>query len=142
MLAGVAVLLAGLASVNAGLTLRGSSFTFSSWWHSWRNGADAAPLVAAGPVGPDGVQELVITVRPRSYSPPHLAVRAGVPTRLVLRSDGATGCTSAVVFPSLHVERMLPVDGDTVVDVGRLRAGTHRYSCAMGMYGGTIEAQP
>jgi sulfite exporter TauE/SafE len=142
MLAGVAVLVAGLVSVNAGLTLRGSSLTFSSLRHWLRGGADAAPLVAAGPVGRDGVQELVITVRPRSYSPPHLAVRAGVPTRLVLRSDGATGCTSAVVFPSLHVERMLPVDGDTVIDVGRLRPGTHRYSCAMGMYGGTIEAQP
>jgi len=145
VLAGVAVLVAGLISVNSGLTLRGSSFTLSSWWHSLSGGAAAAPAAAAGPVGPvgaDGVQQLVITVRPRSYTPAHLAARAGVPTRLVFHSAGATGCTSAVVFPSLGVERMLPANGDTVVDVGTLRAGTHRYSCAMGMYGGTIEAQP
>ena len=142
VLAGMAVLVAGLASVNAGLTLRGSSFTLSSWWRALGGGGQAAPAVAAEPVGPDGVQQLVITVRPRSYSPAHLAARAGVPTRLVLRSAGASGCTSAVVFPSLGVERMLPDNGDTVIDVGRLRAGTHRYSCAMGMYGGTIEAQP
>jgi hypothetical protein len=37
---------------------------------------------------------------------------------------------------------MLPAEGDTVIDVGRLRAGTHRYTCAMGMYSGIIEAQP
>jgi hypothetical protein len=38
------------------------------------------------------------------------------------------------------VERILPAEGDTVIDVGRLRPGTHRYSCSMGMYSGTIEA--
>lgn len=144
VLAGVAVLVAGLISVNSGLTLRGSSFTLTSWWRTPSGAEPAAPAAAPGPVGqvgPDGVQQLVITVRSRGYSPSQLIAKAGVPTRLVLRSAGARGCTSAVVFPSLDVERMLPVDGDTVIDVGSLRAGTHRYSCAMGMYGGTIVAQ-
>jgi sulfite exporter TauE/SafE len=137
LLAGTAVLIAGLLSVNAGLTLRGSSFTLSSAWRSLQGG-ESAP-VAAAPLSADGTQRLVITVRPGSYSPAHLAARAGVPTQLVLHSDGATGCTSAIVFPTLHVERILPAEGDTVIDVGELRPGTHRYTCAMGMYTGTIE---
>jgi len=138
VLAGAAVLIAGLVSVNAGLTLRGSSFTLSSAWESLR-GEASAPVGAAAPLSPDGTQRLLITVRPGRYSPAHLAARAGVPTQLVLHSDGATGCTRAIVFPTLHVERTLPADGDTVIDVGKLRPGTHRYTCAMGMYTGTIE---
>jgi sulfite exporter TauE/SafE len=138
VLAGVAVLIAGLLSLNTGLTLRGSSFTLSSAWRSMR-GRESAP-VAAAPVAADGTQRLLITVRPRSYTPAHLVARAGVPTQLVLHSDGATGCTSAIVFPTLHVERILPAEGDTVIDVGRLQPGTHRYTCSMGMYTGTIEA--
>lgn len=140
LLAGVAVLVAGLWSVNAGLTLRGSSFAPASAWRSLR-GAQPA-LAAAAPVTADGQQRVVITVRPRSYTPSRVTVRAGVPTALVFRSDGARGCTSAIVFPTLGVERMLPAEGETVIDVGPLRAGTHRFSCAMGMYGGTIEATP
>lgn len=138
VLAGVAVLFAGVWSIDAGLTLRGSSFTLASAWRSFR-GAPPGPA-ASVPVAADGQQRVVITVRSAGYSPSRSAVRAGVPTMLVLRSDGADGCTSAIVFPTLGVERILPEEGDTIIDVGLLRPGTHRFSCAMGMYGGTIEA--
>jgi sulfite exporter TauE/SafE len=142
LLAGVAVLVAGLLSINSGLTLRGSSFTLSSVWRSLQ-GADQATAAAAPSVTDgNGTQRITITVRPRSYSPSHLSAQPGVPTELVLRSDRATGCTSAFVFPSLGIERMLPVDGDTVIPVGALRPGRHRFTCAMGMYGGTIEVTP
>ena len=138
VLAGVAVLVAGVWSINAGLTLQGSSFTVASAWRSLQ-GAQPGPTTNV-PVATDGQQQIVITVRSASYSPSRSTVRAGVPTTLVLRSVGARGCTSAIVFPTLGVERMLPAQGDTVIEVGPLRAGTHRFSCAMGMYGGTIEA--
>jgi sulfite exporter TauE/SafE len=141
ILAGAAVLVAGVLAIDAGLTLGGSSVSLSSAWRSLRGGDAGAP-VAAGPVVADGTQRITITVRPRGYSPARVAARAGVPTTLVLHSDGADGCTSAIVFPTLGVERILPEDGDTVIDVGSLRAGRHRYTCAMGMYSGTIEAAP
>jgi len=35
---------------------------------------------------------------------------------------------------------MLPVDGDTTIEVGPLRPGKHRFTCSMGMYTGLIEA--
>jgi sulfite exporter TauE/SafE len=140
IMAGAAVLVAGVLAIDAGLTLGGSSVTLSSAWRSLRDG-DAGSPVPPGPVA-DGSQRITITVRPRGYSPPRVAARAGVPTRLVLHSEGADGCTSAIVFPTLGVERILPEDGDTVIDVGPLRVGRHRYTCAMGMYSGTIEAVP
>ena len=141
VLAGAAVLVAGLVSINSGLTLRGSSFTASSLWRSLRGGSEAR-TAAASPVTDGGIQRIAITVRPRSYAPSRLSARAGVPTELILHSDRATGCTSAFVFPSLGIERMLPADGDTVIPVGVLRPGLHRFTCAMGMYGGTIEVTP
>jgi hypothetical protein len=140
IMAGAAVLVAGVLAIDAGLTLGGSSVTLSSAWRSLRDG-DAGSPVPPGPVA-DGSQRITITVRPRGYSPPRVAARAGVPTRLVLHNEGADGCTSAIVFPTLGVERILPEDGDTVIDVGPLRVGRHRYTCAMGMYSGTIEAVP
>jgi sulfite exporter TauE/SafE len=139
VLAGAAVLVAGLVSINSGLTLQGSSFTISSVWRSLR-GADQA-LAAAAPsaMGANGTQRIAITVRPGSYSPSRLSARSGVPTELVLHSVRATGCTSAIVFPSLGIERTLPEDGDTVIPIGALRPGRHPFTCAMGMYSGTIE---
>lgn len=69
-----------------------------------------------------------------------MTVRAGIPTRLVLRADGSAGCTRAIVFPTLGVEKYLDDGGDTAVDVGPLPPGRHRFVCGMGMYSGVIEA--
>jgi sulfite exporter TauE/SafE len=138
-LAGTAVLVAGLVSINSGLTLRGSSFTVSSVWRSLRGGNQTPAAAATAVIDGNGTQRITITVRPKGYSPSRLSARPGVPTELVLHSDRATDCTSAIVFPSLGIERMLPVDGDTVIPVGTLRSGRHPFTCAMGMYSGSIE---
>jgi uncharacterized protein len=139
VLAGAAVLVAGLVSINSGLTLSGSPVTLSSAWRSLRAANPSGPVEVVTPA-PDGSQRIVITVRNAGYSPSRVAARAGVPTRLVLRSVGADGCTSAIVFPTLSLERMLPENGDTEINVGPLRPGRHRFTCSMGMYSGVIEA--
>jgi uncharacterized protein len=139
LLAGVAVLVAGVVSINSGLTLRGSSYTISSVWRSLRGAGQTSAAATPSLTDVNGTQRITITVRPGSYSPSRLSARSGVPTELVLHSVRATGCTSAFVFPSLGIERMLPEDGDTVIAVGSLRPGPHRFTCAMGMYSGTIE---
>lgn len=135
--AGAAVVVAALISINAGLVLRGSSFTIASalpW--SGDDGGRAAVVEPA----PDGTQQVVIEVRSDGYTPSRLSVRSGIPTTLVLRSRDNIGCTSAIVFPDLGVEKYLPENGDTVVDVGPLSPGRHRFACGMGMYTGVIEA--
>jgi sulfite exporter TauE/SafE len=140
VLAGAAVLVAGLVSINSGLTLSGSSVTLSSAWRSLRSGANPSGPAEVVTPAPDGSQRIVITVRNAGYFPSRVAARAGVPTRLVLRSVRADGCTSAIVFPTLSLERILPENGDTEIDVGPLRPGRHRFTCSMGMYSGVIEA--
>lgn len=141
--AAVAVVVAGVLSINAGLVLSGSSTTLATMWASVgdRRAADPAPAaVAATAASEDGVQRIVVTVSDTSYSPAVVRVKAGVPTQVTFRTNGTQGCTRSLVVPSLRVGRRLPATGDTTIDLGQLAAGRLRYTCGMGMYSGTIEA--
>jgi plastocyanin domain-containing protein len=42
------------------------------------------------------------------------------------------------VVPSHDVQRVLPVNGDTTVELGVLQPGRLDYSCGMGMYTGRL----
>ncbi|MDP9388084.1 MAG: sulfite exporter TauE/SafE family protein [Actinomycetota bacterium] len=137
VLAGAAVLVAGLVAVNAGLVLNGSSFTLAGALRSVTGSRSAAP-VAASPVGADGVQRILIDVHDTGYSPSSVTARAGVPTELTMRTDGTQGCTRALVMSSFGVQKVLPATGDTRIELGELEPGTYRYTCGMGMYGGSI----
>jgi hypothetical protein len=53
-------------------------------------GWDSAPPVKA-PAGPDGVQEVAITLRAPYYGPPVTEVQRGVPVRLTLTAVGDPG---------------------------------------------------
>ena len=137
VLAGAAVLIAGLVAINAGLVLNGSTFTLAGAWRSLAGGSGAAP-VAAPPVAADGVQRIVIEVQDTGYSPSNVTARAGVPTTLILRTSNSQGCTRFIVMDAFGVEKSLPATGDTTIDIGELEPGTYRYTCGMGMYGGSI----
>lgn len=132
---GLIVVVMGLYTLNGGLELAGSPLAAS------RALAPApAPTEVAAATVQDGRQEIVLTARTGAYSPDDLRVRAGVPTTLVVRSDNAQGCVRAFVVPSRGIEEILPVRGETRIDLGVLEPGTLPYSCGMGMYTGTITA--
>ena len=142
--AAAAVMVAGVLSINSGLILSGSPVTLQSAWKDF-TGADAraaAPTPDSGAVTVDatGVQQIVIEVRKSSYAPRLVHAKAGLPTRLTLRTNGIRGCTSGFVLPKANVELALPPTGDTVVELGSLAAGRLDYTCSMGMYGGAIQA--
>ena len=63
-----------------------------------------------------------------------------MPTTLVIRSERAQGCVRSFVIPSLGVEQILPVSGETRIELGTLPPGVLAYSCGMGMYTGTVNA--
>ena len=146
--AAVAVVVAGLLSINSGLVLSGSSFTLERTWDRVRGEpADAdmpmpmsAEESAAAMVDGAGVQQIRIEVGHSSYSPSSVRARAGLPTKLTLQTKGIRGCTSGIVIPKAHIERSLPETGETVVDLGKLTAGRLEYTCSTGMYHGVIEA--
>jgi sulfite exporter TauE/SafE len=155
--AAVAVVVAGLLSINSGLVLSGSPVTLERAWEGLTGGsavaedaggaADGAVTVddaggaGGGAVTVDdaGGQNILIEVRNSSYSPSRVRATAGLLTRLTLRTDGTRGCTRGFVVPAANFEMPLPETGDTVLDLGKLAAGRINYTCAMGMYRGVIE---
>lgn len=141
--AAVAVMVAGLLSINSGLILTDSPVTLESAWEDLTGGdagaAAPGPGQAAVTVYATGVQRIVIEVRDSSYSPSRVQAKAGVPTSLTLRTNGTQGCTRGFVVPAANFETELPETGDTVLELGELAAGRISYTCSMGMYRGVIE---
>lgn len=137
MLSAAAVLVVGVMAINSGLMLRGSAFTLSSVL----NAGSSEPATLA-PVDADGIQQLRLEARSRSYSPSRVGARAGVPAVLTIETNGTNGCTRAFVIPSMGLQKLLPETGETVVDLGTLEPGELQFTCSMGMYSGVVDVAP
>lgn len=143
MLAAVAVGVAGVVSLNSGLVLAGSSVTLASVFSPFAG--PATPTVAAGAtlpsLGADGVQRLEVVAGGGGYSPSAQRARAGVPTKLTVRANSGAGCTRSLVIRDLGVQTYLEGDKPRTIDLGKLKPGTLRFTCGMGMYAGAIEVE-
>jgi hypothetical protein len=138
---GLVVLAMGLYTLNGGLQLAGSPLAASRIAEAAGFGpapvtaaqapADAPPVTTA-----DGRQTVIVTARTGSYSPENLRVRAGLPTVLIVRSAKAQGCVRSFIIRDKQY--ILPINGDTSIDLGVLTPGRLDYSCGMGMYTGTL----
>ncbi|UGT44003.1 sulfite exporter TauE/SafE family protein [Nocardia yamanashiensis] len=133
---GLAVLAMGLITLNGGLELAGSPWAASRIAQAAGLTTSAADATATAVS--DGVQTVVVTVRPGAYSPRNVQAKAGLPTILVLNSENAKGCIRSLVIPSRGIEKTLPVRGETRVELGVLDPGRLDYTCGMGMYSGVI----
>lgn len=130
---GIAVVAMGLFTLNGGLELAGSPLAASRILETFSGTATADP--SATTVS-DGHQQVVVTATESGYSPHLTQIRAGIPTTLVVRSQGAAGCVRGFVIGGNQT--ILPESGDTPIDLGTPQPGTLRYACAMGMYTGAI----
>ncbi|MFD7782247.1 sulfite exporter TauE/SafE family protein [Streptomyces nojiriensis] len=132
----VVVLLVATWTLGSGLRLGG-------WWPTAAPPAAAAATAPSETVvtNPDGSQTITVRARTNSYSPATITAKAGVPTTLVVATNGANGCVRSFVVPDLGVQKILPVTGRTTVDLGTRKPGALEYTCGMGMYGGRITFQ-
>ena len=141
---GLLVLAMGVYTLNGGLELSGSPLAASRVVEALGVGAEPVTAAAAPEDAPpvstdaDGTQRVIVTAVAGAYEPGNIQVQAGTNTRLILRSQDATGCVRAFVIPSRGLQRILPVNGDTVIDLGVLSPGRLDYSCGMGMYTGRL----
>lgn len=82
----------------------------------------------------DGVQYITITAR-GGYSPRMSIAKSGIPTKLVVKTNGTYDCSSSLVIRSLGYRKILPNTGETVIDVGTPKQGeVLQGTCSMGMY--------
>ena len=81
----------------------------------------------------DGVQYITIDVK-GGYSPRLTTAKAGIPTKLIMKTDGTYDCSSALVIRSIDYQKILPKTGEEVIDLGAPKSGPLQGMCGMGMY--------
>jgi sulfite exporter TauE/SafE/copper chaperone CopZ len=128
----VGVVVIGFAIVNgsAGLRLSGITLPFG-----------VSPVAAAAPPSgsiADGVQTLTTYQDVGGYRPGNVSIYAGIPTRWTIESSSTASCAASLVVPGLGMTVRRLHKGANTIDLPALDAGTISYSCAMGMYGGSI----
>lgn len=143
--AAVVVLILGLLSIDGGLNLLGSPLSLASIIEA-RTATDALPprpvaavQTPASILSPSASGEVIIQALDRGYAPTTLRAPAGQPVTLAVVTNNTYGCTRAFVIPSLRIQRILPDTGTTTIELPPQPAGTLRFTCSMGMYGGRIQ---
>lgn len=86
----------------------------------------------------DGVQYVTIDAK-GGYSPKISSAQAGIPTKLVIRTNGTYDCSAALVIRSVGYQKILPKTGEEVIDIGTNQSGSSlKGTCSMGMYSFTV----
>src|SRR6188768_1628738 len=82
----------------------------------------------------DGVQYITINAQ-GGYSPRLTEAKSGIPTKLIMKTNGAYDCSSSLVIRSIGFQKILPQTGETEIDLGIPKAGVPLEGvCGMGMY--------
>lgn len=82
----------------------------------------------------NGIQYITILAK-GGYSPKVSTAKAGIPTKLIIKTDGTYDCSASLVIKSINYQKILSQTGEEIIDVGTPVAGTPlRGVCGMGMY--------
>jgi plastocyanin domain-containing protein len=108
-------------------------------WVNWYFFVAGRGTAVAATVGAGGVQRILVEVK-GGYAPAVIRVRAGAPVRLDFHREETNPCTEEVVIPDFGIRTYLPAHRTTPVSFTPT-AGTHEFTCGMGMVRGTIIAE-
>lgn len=82
----------------------------------------------------DGIQYVTINAR-GGYSPKVSKAKAGIPTKLILKTDGTYDCSASLLIRSLGYQKILSQTGVETIDIGIPKVGAPLQGvCGMGMY--------
>lgn len=83
----------------------------------------------------DGVQYVTINAK-NGYSPKASVAQAGIPTKLIVKTNGTYDCSASLAIHSIGYQKILPQTGETEIDIGTRQVGeTMQGVCGMGMFG-------
>ncbi len=86
----------------------------------------------------DGVQYITVNAR-GGYSPKVSTAQAGIPTKLIVKTNGTYDCSASLVIRSVGFQKILAQTGEEVIDLGTPKAGEPIQGlCSMGMYNFSI----
>lgn len=82
----------------------------------------------------DGVQYITIDAK-AGYSPKISTAKVGIPTKLVVKTNGTYDCSASLAIRSIGYQKILPQTGEETIDIGTPKAGQPLQGvCGMGMY--------
>lgn len=82
----------------------------------------------------DGVQYVTISAK-GGYSPRVTEIKGGIPTKLVVKTDGTYDCSASLVVRSVGFQKILQPTGKEIIDLGTPKSGEKVQGvCGMGMY--------
>lgn len=98
-----------------------------------------APSAAAASATVDsaGIQRVSLSFGNFNYSPDTIRVKRGVPVEITADTDKLRGCFSTLVVPELNVWGQFTPAKNKLAFTPQ-RAGTFKFSCAMGMGAGRL----
>jgi len=82
----------------------------------------------------DGIQYVTIDAK-GGYLPRNSNAKAGIPTKLIVKTNGTYDCSASLVIRAIGYQKILQRTGEEVIDLGTQKAGTPIQGvCGMGMY--------
>jgi plastocyanin domain-containing protein len=104
--------------------------------------AAPAPAQQPGPVAEgklvNGVRVVELTVTGNGFEPSNVKVRKGEKVRLVVTRKTQRTCATEIVIKDAGINVPLPLDKAVAVEFTPKKTGELRYTCGMGMIGGTL----
>lgn len=82
----------------------------------------------------DGVQYVTVTAK-GGYSPRTTQLKGGLPTKLIVKTDGTYDCSASLAVRSAGFQKILQPTGEEIIDLGTPKSGEKVQGvCSMGMY--------
>ncbi len=82
----------------------------------------------------DGIQYITVNAV-GGYWPEVSNAKAGIPTKLVVKTEGAFDCSSSLIIRSINYQKVLDQNSEEVIDLGTPKVGQVTQGvCSMGMY--------
>ena len=82
----------------------------------------------------DGIQYITVNAG-GGYSPKVSTAKAGIPTKLIVKTNGTYDCSASLVIRAIGFQKILSQTGEEVIDIGIPKAGEPLQGvCGMGMF--------
>ena len=136
--AGTAMFIMSIFSINTGIAVMGSPYTIQNFWQvatpSLRISTNSGAEAFSNQQG--NTQEITISVTNSGYTPANITLKKGVLTKLKLITNNVQSCSRAFTIPGLNLQKILPETGETIIEFTPESEGPLAFSCSMGMYTG------
>lgn len=128
----VSIIITGTLILSIGIIFFGASKS--------KNNTDIGKVVQNSEIK-DGIQYITVNAK-GGYSPKVSRALAGIPTKLIVKTDGTYDCSAALVIRSVGFQKILAQTGEEIIDLGIPKVGQSLQGiCGMGMYSFEIKFQ-